>query len=322
MMAGMKRAARRCSLWLGLGLMTWSLQACIAPEPKEDEDSSGKSSGKKTEDDKTPSKTKDDKTPDKTEEKTEKKTGESDPKKGGSVSGVAVDEKGEPVGGMDVQVCGTTCLPPASTDDDGKFKVTGVDESWKHYHAAVLGNREKSMFFVGTIVAIDVDSGLEHVDVGEVLHQVIDEDVKSEGFRDVKEKTVFETGKFSFELNPENMDPGFFADPLEDKDSLYFAVAEVDKKNWREEEKEIEGKKIEAVWGVFPFGGYMKEGKGTASLKIDDDLGFDEGAKIVVFEQHYFKGTFLKAGSAEVKDGKIELEDGVSHFTRLYFAEE
>lgn len=340
----MARSLNGSLSWLGAGLLTLSLGACIAQAPVEgdEKDTSSKedSDGKDSDGDDKETDTDASKGDDNDDTKGNGSDGADEPGdagdtegdsegeddgQDGTISGTVVDADGEPVEGLGISVCsdsGGSCLNPVLTDDKGEYKVEGVFNSWKDFHAAVgPGQDTKAEFFAGSILSIHLEKGGVAVDAGQLTFLAIDEKDKGTSFKDVEEKKTFEAGKFSFELDAGQFEPGYYADGLdEDVDNQYFAVVEVPKDIWRKEEKEIDGKRVVSIWGLFPFGGHMKEDN-TSSLKIDDDLGLDEGTEVVIFEQHGTTGKVTEIGETKVADGAIELKEGLTQFARIYIAE-
>lgn len=324
--------------WLSAGLLTLSLSACIAQAPADgDDDGKKDSSSEKSSDGKDDDGSKkDDEKSDDTEgngsdgaddnadaDTKGDESGGDDDGTDGSVSGTVVDAKGEPVKGLGISVCADEggCMPPVITDKKGEFEVTGIFNAWKDLHAAVGPGKEKVRFFAGSIVGMHLKKGGVAVDAGQLTFLEIDEDDVGTSFKDVKKKKTFKAGKFSFELDAKELEPGLHADGLDEEiDNQNFAVIEVPKDVWRDDEKKIEDLKVVSIWGLFPYGASMKEGN-SASLKIDDDLGLDDGTKVVIFEQNGVSGKISKIGETKVEDGAIELEEGLTQFARIYIAE-
>lgn len=320
-MGAMTISLRRASLWLSTGLLSWSLTACVAQEPggdeKEEDEKSDEDGGKKKKK--------------KKKKKGEDEDGKSEDDKDGkdkkdqtkfekrTVIGTVVDAKGKPVSGVGVGICGTTCLNPVPTNDDGKFEVKGVPTAWKKLKTSV-GPGEKFEFFIGSIVLTKPEKTQKKVDLGQLTFITINADDKGTSFKGVKEEKTFKAGKFSFKLDGSNLSSGQYADGLtEGVDNQYFAVAEVPKKIWRDDEKKIEGNKVVSIWGLFPYTAEMN--KGSSSLSIDDALGLDDGTELVIYQQDAGLGDISEVGKTKVKDGKIELKEGLTKFGRLYITE-
>lgn len=352
-MPSMTISLKDCGLWMCTGLLTLSLGACIAQEPSEDDDSSSskkkKNNKKDGEEDNEDSDGKSSETDGETEGdsdgKKDSETGDSGGDKpaglDGVVTGTVVDESGDAIEGVAVGVCADDpkvggCLPPIPTDKKGAFEFKGIPNHWTDFHATVSpGPETKYELFVASMAGIHVKKGGVEVDVGQLTFIKIDSDEKGDTFKDAKGETTFKAGKFSFTMDATQLEPGNWAEGFDpDIDNQYFASIELPSKLLRDEEKEIDGKEVVSAWGLFPYGGYLKTPKPedkeeqedgqreevvSASFKLSDDLGQDDGQELIVYQQHHVSGKMEKIATTEVKKGAIEIKSGLTSFTRLYF---
>lgn len=323
---------RRGGLLLSTGLLTWSLSGCVGKEPEGKEDDDSSDTKKSSDDDKKDKEDGEDgedtdsdgdsdgKGSDGSDKDPKDSDGDSDKDvaKDSSVVGTVVDASGDPVAGVGVGICGKggTCLPPVPTDKKGKFEAKKVPGAWKAIKASVSPG-EKFEFFAGSAIEFKMKKAGEEADVGQLTYLEIDAEDKGTSFKDVEEEKTFTAGKFKFKLDGSKFDAGVYTD--EDTGNEHFAVVEVPKSIWRDEEKEIEGNKVVSVWGMFPFGGSMNDG--SASLTIDDDLGIDDGTELVLYQLDGNTGEVSEVGETKVEDGAIAVDKGLTKFARLYIAE-